>query len=858
MMNFIPIFECIYPGIMKKTRLLLSALLCAATLSAQYPYQATDPADPIYFDGKTVIYHTDTITLGPRTFFIDGSLPDTISRVYPYVYTSVQEAVGHLTPGTAETPMKLYFAPWVYWVDDPDDPSVRRPQQGSTPYGLIVRCDDLHLKGLTDDPSKVVLAGNRGQTMGAVGNFTLFYFDSDEVTCENLTLGNYCNVDLDYPLRPELNRSRRGSAIVQAQLAICNSDRVFCRNVRFISRLNLCNFAGAGRALFLGCHMECTDDALCGTGVYKDCTLEFYAPRPFGHTEGNGAVFLHCDITSMSRGTQYFVKSRGPVAAIDTHIHGEHVRDCNWRDFPLREERYYHAGLRFNGSPCPMGSNSPETSIDLTGKPLLDAYRIVVGRDTIYNLYNLLRGDDDWDPCHTREQIVAVGKRLQRDLTDIPTKMWIAPTRETIETGQEGITLFATAARPGCKPRAIGQLSWSLSPEDSAYVRITPSPDKSSCRVESIHDRDEVREVAVTASSPEGLCAAAIVHARPRTLPAPAFVDKPRIVYENGILLLHYTLDSEREDLSSVTWYRCSDKSGRNAIPAAASNLGKPLRSYRLSAGDKGCYLMAAVTPRNIRCKPGEEYRVIYGPVKSRRITDDASSLTTDFSTLPTTQQLKLLPGFWTLDGYKPTDTQDYDWTVDNTQDHWYYGHGVNGAREGLGLVQSRVGARLRYTPVGDRFGDMKVELVASPAKTAGQGFASARQQYLDLFIKFDHATLSGYALRLIRTTKYGDAIDFLFVKYDHGTVTPIGEPVTSSCFRTPCRITLEATGQRLRATAHTDATYYVLPGRPEVKLSVEMETEIEPNDFGGVGVQHTGTVDGGATQLNFLRVEWE
>lgn len=102
-------------------------------------------------------------------------------------------------------------------------------------------------------------------------------------------------------------------------------------------------------------------------GVYKDCTLEFYAPRPFGHTEGNGAVFLHCDITSMSRGTQYFVKSRGPVAAIDTRIHGEHVRDCNWRDFPLREERYYHAGLLFNGSPCPMGSNSPETSIDLTG-----------------------------------------------------------------------------------------------------------------------------------------------------------------------------------------------------------------------------------------------------------------------------------------------------------------------------------------------------------------------------------------------------------------------------------------------------------------------------------------------------------
>ena len=258
--------------------------------------------------GKILTYKGDTIILGPKAFFIDGSLPDSIARTFPYVYTSMNEAASHLTPGNAEEPMTLYFAPWVYWIDNPDDPEIRRPQQGSTPYGLIIRCPGLSLKGLTDDPSKVILACNRGQTMGAVGNFTLFYFDGDDITCENLTLGNYCNIDLSFPLRPELNRKKRGSAIVQAQLAICNSDRVFCQNVRFISRLNTCNFVGAKRALFLDCHIESTDDALCGTGVYKDCTFSFYAPRPFGHTDRTGAVFLHCDITSMSRGTQYFVK----------------------------------------------------------------------------------------------------------------------------------------------------------------------------------------------------------------------------------------------------------------------------------------------------------------------------------------------------------------------------------------------------------------------------------------------------------------------------------------------------------------------------------------------------------------------
>ena len=65
---------------------------------------------------------------------------------------------------------------------------------------------------------------NRGQTQGAVGNFTMFHFSGDNISILNITLGNYCNVDLTYPLNPKLNRKKRNDAIVQAQLAICNGD----------------------------------------------------------------------------------------------------------------------------------------------------------------------------------------------------------------------------------------------------------------------------------------------------------------------------------------------------------------------------------------------------------------------------------------------------------------------------------------------------------------------------------------------------------------------------------------------------------------------------------------------------------
>ena len=181
--------------------------------------------------------------------------------------------------------------------------------------------------------------------------------------------------------------------------------------------------------------------------------------------------------------------------------------------------------MTFNGQPYRIGQNSPETSIDLTGKSLLEAYRIVSGNDTIYNLYNLLRGDDDWDPCHMKEQILSIEKSRQRNLSTLPVKMGITPTKKSIETGKGNIILTATTTRYGCKPAATSNLSWSLSSEDSAYVRITPSADGGSCAVESIHDRNEVREVAVQASNSDGLCAAAVVYARPRTLPAPDFIE---------------------------------------------------------------------------------------------------------------------------------------------------------------------------------------------------------------------------------------------------------------------------------------------------------------------------------------------
>ena len=127
--------------------------------------------------------------------------------------------------------------------------------------------------------------------------------------------------------------------------------------------------------------------------------------------------------------------------------------------------------------------------------------------------------------------------------------------------------------------------------------------------------------------------------------------------------------------------------------------------------------------------------------------------------------------------------------------------------------------------------------------------------RYMDVLIKFDNVTMTGYAVRFIRTTKYHDAIDCVFMKYENNNIVEISKPVSTSCYRPTCNITVEVKGNKIIAHAESPAEYYIVPNRPEVVTEVNMETEIIPNQFGGFGIQYAG---GATTMINELKVEWK
>lgn len=829
-------------------------------------YTPIDSSDPVEFGGTYIKYQGETIQLSETAIYLDGSLSDELAAQYPYVYNDITKALSAdaLKNGTADKPMTVYVAPYVYWIDDPAaTDTVQKTEGYSVPYGMVVNSDYLTIKGLTGNPDNVVLAGNRGQSHASNGNYTMFRFNcSGALTVKNITIGNYCSVDLDYPLMSELNQAKRTETITQAQLADVSGEKMFADNCNFISRLNLDPINGASRSLYNNCHFESTDDALNANAVYVGCDFDFYGNRPLYSSYGTGSTFLGCTFNCKilnveAEPTQFFTKEGGTITAVDC-VYNSNLSvpiSIGWTKTPSTSLKCYQSNIIHNGQSITIGGEGAKETVDMTGKSVLDAYKVVSGGKTYYNTYNLLKGSDDWDPLGVKDVIKAAGQDT------VATQLSITSDVTEIESGKETASIGGTVNYFYGTNDTTQKITYSVSDEDKAYVKLTDNGD-GTCKVEGTNNDDAAKKVIINASTESGLEAAVGITVKPSKIEAPAFTKAPVITNDGqGSLKVDYSLDlGSREDMSAISWYRCTDAEGSNPILVAVTRNDSPEYTYKLTAGDVGYYIMAKVESKNIRSDYGTPENTVYD--KAIGVKDVRSkNFATDFSNFPNVKQSEIKAGFWTVDYNRPADTESFgSWQGADTEEPWKYGTTGNGC-VGAGLYEGTQGARLMYTPVEGTYGDMSLKLVVDPAKTAGQGFGSAGQ-YMDVLLKFDTSTLTGYGLRIVRTKASSNAVTFVLVKYDNGTVTEISDEVIASCYATGCTISLKAEGNKL--TAHVETPTEQLAdqaakGYPHV---VDLTADIEANSFGGVAIQHTGTLGAGGwqntTMLHNLDITWE
>ena len=829
-------------------------------------YTPIDSSDPVEFGGTFIKYQGETIQLSETAIYLDGSLSDELAAKYPYVYNDITKALSAdaLKNGTADNPMTVYVAPYVYWIDDPAaTDTVQKTDGYSAPYGMVVNSDYLTIKGLTGNPDNVVLAGNRGQSHACNGNYTMFRFNcSGALTVKNITIGNYCSVDLDYPLMSELNQAKRTETITQAQLADVSGDKMFADNCNFISRLNLDPINGASRSLYNNCHFESTDDALNANAVYVGCDFDFYGNRPLYSSYGTGSTFLGCTFNCKilnveAEPTQFFTKEGGTITAVDC-VYNSNLSvpiSIGWTKTPSTSLKCYQSNIIHNGQSITIGGEGAKETVDITGKSVLDAYKIVSGGKTYYNTYNLLKGSDDWDPLGVKDVIKAAGQ------DKVATQLSITSDVTEIESGKETASIGGTINYFYGDNDTTQKITYSVSDEDKAYVKLTDNGD-GTCKVEGTNNDDAAKKVIINASTESGLEAAVGITVKPSKLDAPEYIKTPVITNDGqGSLKVDYSLDlGSREDMSAISWYRCTDAEGSNKVLVAVTRNDSPEYTYKLTAGDVGYYIMAKVESKNIRSDYGTPVNTVYD--KAIGVKDVRSkNLSTDFSNFPNIKQSEIKAGFWTVDYNRPADTESFgSWQGADTEEPWKYGTTGNGC-VGAGLYEGTQGSRLMYTPVEGTYGDMSLKLVVDPAKTAGQGFGSAGQ-YMDVLLKFDTSTLTGYGLRIVRTKASSNAVTFVLVKYDNGTVTEISDEVIASCYATGCTISLKVEGNKL--TAHVETPTEQLAdqaakGYPHV---VDLTADIEANSFGGVAIQHTGTTGAGGwqntTMLHNLDITWE
>lgn len=829
-------------------------------------YTPMDSSDPVEFGGTYIKYQGETIQLSETAIYVDGSLSDELAAQYPYVYNDITKALSAdaLKNGTADKPMTVYVAPYVYWIDDPAaTDTVQKTEGYSVPYGMVVNSDYLTIKGLTGNPDNVVLAGNRGQSHASNGNYTMFRFNcSGALTVKNITIGNYCSVDLDYPLMSELNQAKRTETITQAQLADVSGEKMFADNCNFISRLNLDPINGASRSLYNNCHFESTDDALNANAVYVGCDFDFYGNRPLYSSYGTGSTFLGCTFNCKilnveAEPTQFFTKEGGTITAVDC-VYNSNLSvpiSIGWTKTPSTSLKCYQSNIIHNGQSITIGGEGAKETVDMTGKSVLDAYKVVSGGKTYYNTYNLLKGSDDWDPLGVKDVIEAAGQDA------VATQLSITSDVTEIESGKETASIGGTVNYFYGTNDTTQKITYSVSDEDKAYVKLTDNGD-GTCKVEGTNNDDAARKVIINASTESGLEAAVGITVKPSKIEAPAFTKAPVITNDGqGSLKVDYSLDlGSREDMSAISWYRCTDAEGSNPILVAVTRNDSPEYTYKLTAGDVGYYIMAKVESKNIRSDYGTPVNTVYD--KAIGVKDVRSkNFATDFSNFPNVKQSEIKAGFWTVDYNRPADTESFgSWQGADTEEPWKYGTTGNGC-VGAGLYEGTQGARLMYTPVEGTYGDMSLKLVVDPAKTAGQGFGSVGQ-YMDVLLKFDTSTLTGYGLRIVRTKASSNAVTFVLVKYDNGTVKEISDEVIASCYATGCTISLKVEGNKL--TAHVETPTEQLAdqaakGYPHV---VDLTADIEANSFGGVAIQHTGTLGAGGwqntTMLHNLNVTWE
>ncbi|MCL2028216.1 MAG: InlB B-repeat-containing protein [Bacteroidales bacterium] len=769
----------------------------------------------------------------------------------------------------------VYIAPGVYWTDltyqkgFPFDNSgfvIDRPNIGLSLLGA-----NISFVGLTENPRDVHICGNRGEGgargLGANGSWYSLAI-STGFHARHITIANYAQEDLVFARDPSQNMPKRinskNHAEVLRRVDGQNIDRIHFENVRFVGLLNMMIGLAPQRAYFKDCFIQCTDDAIMDgmINVWENCTFHLLGNHPSAGGSGSGGinVLLGCKVIGMPQMTHTTLSfskvSRGSgatassiYAIVNTEFLGR-IQSVEWENSVREDVRHlvYNNTIGENKRPLVISPSQPQTSVTLTKNSTLNAFQV----NDEYNVYNLLKGTDGWNPTNQDLSKWAPYMDLPfRFLLGVATKeispadantglfSSASPGRPLLHSDQTGEhnTVILTPAPTPATSVDIGQTVWTYDRDllngdihpTTGVITLTAKPNNTGV----------ITQTVVNATIPGGLTAGATIDIRPVPVVAP-ILTAPSMAISENFATLSYTLDKpEYRDVSTIEWYRETSATSTNGIHIGTMKndddalfIDDPFTKYPFNKYDVGYFLRAVITPK-YEFSPKASPVTVRTPRAITATDVTETSLFTDFRNLHIATESHLTTtGRWF-----------FDRTIDSiTQDPWDWGIGSNGTDRIWGLMNNhdRIGGTRLVFGQSGQFGDMSLVLNFSASKVEGQGFGG-NGCLLDIYIKYDPITRTGYGLRVERTPASSNATTWSLYQFDETTQTPLTTGILSAVFLAQNTLTLSATGNTLRVIASTKSEKTPLHIEQDLPNTVDISWtdpsgNLARNLFGGFG----------------------
>ncbi|MFD0678407.1 MULTISPECIES: S-layer homology domain-containing protein [unclassified Paenibacillus] len=770
----------------------------------------------------------------------------------PYVAATLQ-TLGTLSANQRDLTLPagttVYVAPGVYWTDltYKEGGVIAGPN-----IGLSIQGQNISFLGLTEDATDTIISGNRGEGgetgLGANGSWYTLGI-STGFHSENITIANYAQEDLVYPRDPSQNIKKRidsknhAEVLTRANGSTGAPDKLYFKNTRFVGYLNMMLNLAPTRAYFLDSFFQLTDDSIFagGVNVYENSTFHFFGNHPSVSGAGNGGInaLLGSKIIGMPQMTStdlYLAKqsneigpnANGIFAIIDTEFTGR-IESVEWENVVREDARHFVSNNTIGEGKRPLviSPSQPQTSVTLTGNAL-KAFK--VGEE--YNVYNLLKGNDNWDPkgqnnaewapyanLPYRFLVGATGKTMYSDKVDNTNKAVLTPAAApaTSVDVKNTVWTYDTNLLNGTVDAATG------------VITLTAKPNNTRAIVKTI----------VTGTLPSGISAGATLYIRPTPVPAPV-VTAPAIAISKNLATLSYTLDQlENKDTSVIEWYRETGPDTTNGIHIGTMRndvkdlfVDDPYKNYALNKYDVGYYLRVVISPKYEFSSAGAPVTVYsQRAVTTADVTE--TSLYTDFKNLYfTNEDNTATKGRWFFD------------RVSGTGVPWGWGIGSNGTDKIWGLQSNSNGTNTRFVfGQPGSYGNMSLNLNYSTSKVEGQGFGG-NGNFMDIYVKYDPATRKGYGLHVERTAAGGsNATIWMLYKYDGTDQTPLSEPLKTVAFMPKSTITVSVTGSTLRVQGSTLSEKTPLQTEQNLPNSVDISWTddtgaLGKNIFGGFGIR--------------------